>query len=519
MGSKIGEGGAASIRLTILRQGDTHIVDLAAVDPLIPRSETRVEKGFLDDICAEMERVAVLYAYDRPRGAQGMQTSAGNTEEGLLAELQGLGRLIFSHLLTQPAREQLKNAASCDLYLRLDDQLVQVPWELCFDGTDFLATKFRVGRQVITQYTGLRSESVSFSPREKLKILIVADPTESLPGVTEEVEQLCSLLDEVRSVEVTLLGGRGVKKIPLLSLLSRTDVVHFAGHSVFNAQDPRDSGWLLHEGVLTASEISKLDRPPLLVFSNSCQAGTTTRWQEKVRYEGEAFGLGSAFLLAGVRSFIGTFWPVHDAESLFFATAFYRSLVSGQTLGSALLQARIETVNERGWDSLTWGSYMLYGDPAAKLLEPALGSRAAALPRAREHPLVRAHGMEPPTPSGKVEHDIAKRAGGWLKTRSAIVVGIVVVILALCAGLYWRWQKSAPVPEVGPPKVPPEKQEFGDDVPPPSMPPPKTPTVQIKRPPPPQGSVVKPPPTLEKPQERPTESKEIPPPPGWDIRK
>lgn len=359
------------IYLTILRKGDTHIIDLASVDPLIPRSETRVEKGFLDEICAEMERVATLYASGRSRG---VRLSEGKEAGGLLGELQGLGRLIFSHLLTQPARERLKNVAPCDLYLRLDDQLVQVPWELCFDGKDFLATKFRIGRQVITQYAGQRSDLSSPSPKDKLKMLIIADPTESLPGVTEEVEQLCTLLTGLPSVEVTLLGGRGVRKLPLLSLLGEADIVHFAGHSVFNTQDPRDSGWLLHEGALTASEISKLDRPPLLVFSNSCQAGTTTGWQGRVRYEGEAFGLGSAFLLAGVRSFIGTFWPVHDEESLFFATALYRGLISGQTLGGALLQARIETGNEKGWESLTWASYMLYGDPSFQLLGSTRGS-------------------------------------------------------------------------------------------------------------------------------------------------
>jgi len=37
-----------------------------------------------------------------------------------------------------------------DLYLRLDEHLIHIPWELCYDGEDFLATKFRVGRQVIT---------------------------------------------------------------------------------------------------------------------------------------------------------------------------------------------------------------------------------------------------------------------------------------------------------------------------------------------------------------------------------
>ena len=64
--------------------------------------------------------------------------------------------------------------------------------------------------------------------------------------------------------------------------------------------------------MLTAAEVSKLARPPQLVFSNSCQAGTTAAWQGGYRYEGQAFGIGSAFLLAGVPNYIGTFWAVPD---------------------------------------------------------------------------------------------------------------------------------------------------------------------------------------------------------------
>lgn len=502
----------APVRLTILRKGDTHIIDLAAVDPLIPRSETRVEKGFLDEICSEMERVALLYASGRFRSAAGVRPPEGQEASGLLGELQGLGRLIFSHLLTQSARERLKNVAPCDLYLRLDDQLVQVPWELCFDGEDFLATKFHMGRQVITQYASQRSEPFSYSPREKLRILIIADPTESLPGVTEEVEQLCTLLDGVPSVDITLLGGRGVRKIPLLSLMGRVDVVHFAGHSVFSPQEPRDSGWLLHEGVLTASEISKLDRPPLLVFSNSCQAGTTTGWQGKVRYEGEAFGLGSAFLLAGVRSFIGTFWPVHDAESLFFATTFYRSLTSGQTLGGALLKARLETVNERGWESLTWGSYMLYGDPSFRLLGPAPGSSQ------RKSEVADLSSREKPAVFSEKATDKTAEQTRWrLKGKNVIMAGVAVVMLLLGAGLYWYWAKVEPTPAVGPEKPVWGVEESGDEEPSRPEVSPGTETVEPKKPRAARPQVVKRSPAPEK--ERPVGGEEIPPPGDWRIRK
>jgi len=50
------------------------------------------------------------------------------------------------------------------------------------------------------------------------------------------------------------------------------------------------------------------------------------------RYEGQAFGIGSAFLLAGVPNYIGTFWVVHDEESVLFARTFYQSLAAGDTM-------------------------------------------------------------------------------------------------------------------------------------------------------------------------------------------
>jgi TolB-like protein/ketosteroid isomerase-like protein len=251
--------------------------------------------------------------------------------------------------------------------LRLDEQLIHVPWELCYDGSNFLALKFRVGRQVITRYP-IPDLQAQQQARGSLRVLLIADPTESLSEAEEEAEQLCALLDKVPGTEVTVLGGKGVRKVPLLTQLQDHDVVHFAGHSFYDANDPNQSGWRLHEEVLTASEMTRLSRPPLLVFANSCQAGVTAGWEGDYRYEGQAFGIGSAFLLAGVKNYIGTFWVVHDEESTLFAATFYQGLTAGFSLGEALLRARHEMLRQRGWEGLIWASYMLYGDPAYTLL-------------------------------------------------------------------------------------------------------------------------------------------------------
>lgn len=333
------------LQLTILRQADSLLIDLAEVGSLIPRSEIRVDEGFLQELVGELQILGET-------GVGGASTSR---------DLERIGGLISSHLLTEQAREHLRRATPGPLYLRLDEEVLQVPWELCHDGEQFLASRFQVGRQVITGRSLPPTEATS--PRgDNLRVLLVADPTESLTQVTAEAERLCELLDAAPNVEVTLMGGRSVRRIPLLAALGEHDVVHFAGHSHYDTEHPERSGWRLHEGLLTAEELSRLRPAPALVFSNSCEAGATTEWSRASGFDRRAFGIGSAFLFAGVRNYIGTFWVVHDEESAAFATACYRALASGHSLGTALHAARESARSDHG-ASLTWASYLLYGDP------------------------------------------------------------------------------------------------------------------------------------------------------------
>src|SRR5215470_9129130 len=99
------------IALTILRQGDTIIVDLAEVGTLIPRSETHVDDAFLQELSAELGNVALA----RARQGQG---------PAMVQEFQRLGGVLFSHLLSASARQRLRTAAPCELYLRLDEALL-----------------------------------------------------------------------------------------------------------------------------------------------------------------------------------------------------------------------------------------------------------------------------------------------------------------------------------------------------------------------------------------------------------
>src|SRR5262245_22447403 len=115
------------ISLTILRRDDMLLVDVAEVGALIPRSETRVEDTFLQELAQEMQLLAT-FGHGQQRSAAGQSSLTAAVPSKANQNLQRLGSLIFSHLLTEPARIRLRTAAPSALHLRLDEQLLAVPW-------------------------------------------------------------------------------------------------------------------------------------------------------------------------------------------------------------------------------------------------------------------------------------------------------------------------------------------------------------------------------------------------------
>ena len=116
---------AAPLYLTVLRQGETITMDLTDVHPLVPRCQVQVDAGVLTDISTELTRIAT---------AATKQSALSLTLEECQKDLQQLGALLFAHLFPAAIQQRLSAATATHLFLRLDDQLVHLPWELAFDG-------------------------------------------------------------------------------------------------------------------------------------------------------------------------------------------------------------------------------------------------------------------------------------------------------------------------------------------------------------------------------------------------
>jgi class 3 adenylate cyclase/CHAT domain-containing protein/tetratricopeptide (TPR) repeat protein len=295
---------------------------------------------------------------------------SGRLTREVLMRLRELGRIFLDDLFTLKVKEKMESSAADHLILHLDDQLVQVPWELLYDGRQFLCQRFNMGRLVRTRQTVLAAR-----PRileRPLKMLVMADPNGDLKEASEEGRQIRDFMDRNKDLISVSLFSNAITSDFIKEKIRNFDLVHFAGHADYDPDNPGHGGWRLSQEVITAQDISRMagtSAMPALIFSNACQSARTEEWALKEYFQDEIFGLANAFILTGVKHYIGTFWEVLDEPSRLFALEFYKQVISGRTIGEAMRLARQELIDKFGEETIVWASYLLYGDPTFSYME------------------------------------------------------------------------------------------------------------------------------------------------------
>ncbi len=327
---------------------------------------------------------------------------------GLLGEdiLQTLSRTLEEERLAA-----LEGAASTNVHLQLQipRELMRFPWELLHHRGEWLSEKFAMGRQVFMQ-TGM-ARRVTRRQQGRIRPLIIGDPLfdpklvsrpQQLPGARDEAEQVAGwfarLRDELGEV-IDFVPERDTrihKRVTVADFreLLRSgdyDIIHFAGHGIFRGDDPEASAWLLSDGELWALEIRNtlVDQPapPWLVYANACESAMESDRPSRA-YQGNVFGLATAFINQGVAAYIAPLWPIDDLLAQNIALDFYQHLLCDRcTLGESLRRAKADArrltypddkkgplPEDAAWAGLGWASLVLYGDPTEELFQALAGT-------------------------------------------------------------------------------------------------------------------------------------------------
>jgi CHAT domain-containing protein len=275
--------------------------------------------------------------------------------------LNALGNFIHNNLLPKNIAYSLINSKIDSLSLKVDDSLADIPWELINDGSDFLCMKYSIGRtyELITQNYSTISD-------KEVRVILIDDPTDSLPASKNEINYLLVSLLNLPRVK-TRRYGKEMRKKDFLNTLrdGNFDILHFSGHGSFDSNRPDNSRLLFYDydNPCYAHEIADNlgNKSHALVFSNACSSAKTILGQK---------GLVQAFLSNGTSAYIGTMWPVQDQIAGMIGEEFYRYIVHGSTIGEALRLAKLNSYRKFTWSSLSWAAFILYGNPEQKIFSP-----------------------------------------------------------------------------------------------------------------------------------------------------
>ncbi|MGH3087715.1 MAG: CHAT domain-containing protein, partial [Rubrobacteraceae bacterium] len=355
----------------------------------------RYRFGAITDTAAIPEREVVI---DPDLVMSANDELASESEPSLQLER---GRFLEKLLVPRELRSRFSTGAP--VVMMLDSTVARIHWEMVaqpdllertegeddgdsnFDPDRFLGTSRGFTRQIKTTFAPPPEPPPP--PRRLMRVLVIADPAEDarLPGAEEEGVEVADLFESFNSVhketsqnrvEVVRLFGpyEATRTTVMRHLMLRSyDVVHFAGHCVYDGDDPASSGWIFSNGKrLSASELGRIDRVPGFVFSNACESGITPD-RSGMRSADLAPSFAEAFFERGVTNFVCTAWPVDDLAAREFARTLYSALLGmngdPKAMHTAMREARL-AISDSPSGALTWGAYQHYGSPYFRFFDP-----------------------------------------------------------------------------------------------------------------------------------------------------
>jgi hypothetical protein len=300
-----------------------------------------------------------------------------NTQRGVdtLTKLAKVSDLVTA-LMPDGVLAPLEELKSQRIELIHDAESSRLPWEtIALPKGGHPALLGGVSRRFVSDRA-----AVMWPPKqgERLRVLMLIDPTEDLPGAVREADAILAKLAPNARINIRCLRHSEATKAGLTALLAEQpfDILHYSGHSGFNREDARFSGLLLHgEEFFTGADVLGLTQFPPVVIFNSCEAARIRRRDpvldnkipDKILKRDAAHGaisIAEAFLIAGVQHYIGTFWCVNDDAAALFGEVLYGHLADGKPMGFSVTEARKALADKKMPD---WANYIHYGNPDAEI--------------------------------------------------------------------------------------------------------------------------------------------------------
>ena len=341
-----------------------------SVSPVVNRWQS--ERSAVEAICNDLYDL-VEDTLSRPLTEREAAERKQDTDE----HLRSLGLALFQELLREEC-DRLKNfVPDGETYLlfKIDRELAYVPFEMLYDGEEFLSHRFAMARAIYAEDAEVPHVAEKLPP---YGAIVLGDPSED-PAISrdveEEIDAIRKVLRQSKEFSLRIATGSEVDRKLILSSLPGSSVFHFTGHGEVS-EDEGHTGIKIGEGdVLSGKALRGLQNPPTVAFFNMCAAASRDAWKGTL-------GIIETLLRRGTKACVAPLWDLTSKSATLLASRVYYYLIKDETFGHALRKARLDVVDAFGTHDPTWAAYTLYGDPQIRLIsEGRLAARATGRTR------------------------------------------------------------------------------------------------------------------------------------------
>lgn len=312
----------------------------------------RVRGGQLE-VAVGLDGRTTLLTGPRPDWVQRLKLPSAERAFDFLSPdvLRRVGEALLGGLPEGVAGALAEVPASRAVSLRLSAETEPFPWEWLLVGGEFLAHRNPVVRATI----GVSDRARGYpTVRPPVRVLAIGDPNGNLPGAETEARAVKQVYDSHAGTDCTLLVGREATFNRVVAeLATGYDVVHFAGHAWFDAQESYI--YLSDELRLGADQLRPLlgPRPPAILVLNSHYTsfvplgmnlgddGAAPSGAAKARRASARLGFTEVASATGVGAFVGCFGSPEDKAAQQMGATFHAELLRGATVADALHTARL----------------------------------------------------------------------------------------------------------------------------------------------------------------------------------
>ena len=229
-------------------------------------------------------------------------------------------------------------------------RLQSLPWELLYHAEDrrFLALNRRT--PVVRSLDTSRPLRVLPSKLPLEVLIAMANPSgTSLLDLQAEREKIESSLSRIDHTRIAVLEQATLRGLRIRLREGCFHIIHFMGHGVGFDEESGEGALLLEtregEAVpLSATDLAELFEgleAPQLVVLNACKTAVTSEAIDPVR------SVAASLVVAGLPAVLAQRAAIQDDAALIMAEELYRRLAQGDSIETAVVEARLALRSER----------------------------------------------------------------------------------------------------------------------------------------------------------------------------